>query len=82
LSPIDCTQVLKEIELYLDGELTGAACGEIKAHLSGCGSCMDRTEFRKRVSELVASKCGCEEVPSELLDRLRARLASVDPGPG
>jgi len=78
LSPIDCEEVLKEIELYLDGELEDSMCGEIREHLSGCGPCTDRAEFRRRLRELFAEKCGCEQVP----DRLRARVEALMQDPG
>ena len=80
MSPIDCEQVLREIELYLDGELhDDVEMGEIREHLSRCGPCMDRSEFRKHVRELLAAKCGCNEVPEHLLERVQALLR--DPGP-
>ena len=79
MSPTDCAQVLKEIELYLDGELTASACNEIKAHLSECIPCTDHAEFRKRLAELIGRKCGCEEAPAELIERIRFRLEGAEP---
>lgn len=78
LSPIDCKEVLREIELYLDGELMGGDCAEIEAHLSGCGPCMDRSEFRRRLRELLAHSCACDEVPASLRERVDALLREPD----
>ncbi len=74
MSPVDCEHVLKEIELYLDGELGGEVCAEIREHLSGCSPCMGRTEFRRRLRGLLAAKCGCEEMPAELRERIQFLL--------
>jgi mycothiol system anti-sigma-R factor len=70
LSPIDCQQVLKEIELYLDGELEGPEHVEIHRHLEMCGPCMDHSEFKRHVKELLKASCGCDEVPPALLARI------------
>jgi mycothiol system anti-sigma-R factor len=72
----DCEQVLREIELYLDRELDAAECVEIERHLSGCGSCLQRKEFRVGLKALVARKCGPDPTPRELMDRIRGLLAS------
>ena len=31
---VDCNEVLREIELYLDDELESGACGHIEEHLA------------------------------------------------
>lgn len=74
MSPTDCEQVLERIELYLDGELDAAVCGEIREHLMGCHPCLDRSEFRQRLKELLAAKCGCDEVPAGLHRRVESLL--------
>ncbi len=74
MSPVDCQQVLREIELYLDGELEGSMHLEIHQHLEACTPCMDHSEFKRRLKELLRAKCGCGEVPPEVLDRIRILL--------
>lgn len=68
----DCRAVLEQIELYLDGELDPALHAEVHAHLSGCGPCASHSEFQRRLKELLREKCGCDEVPPSLLERIRA----------
>jgi mycothiol system anti-sigma-R factor len=75
LSEIDCEHVLAEIELYLDGELDPETTAVLDVHLSTCTPCADRSDFKRRLKMLVASKCGCE-VPPELMERIRTRLES------
>ena len=76
MSPIDCNQVLRDIESYLDGELRGGGDAEaaMETHLSRCGPCMDRSEFRKQLRELLAKSCACDEVPARLRERVEALL--------
>lgn len=78
MSPIDCEQVLSQIEVYLDGELEGAVCGDIREHLQDCGPCTDRAEFLRRLQELIAARCACQEVPPDLMERIQALIR--DPG--
>jgi len=70
LSPTDCEHVLRQIELYLDGELDPAIRVEVSSHLSTCHPCTDHAEFHKRMKELLRSKCGCEP-PAHLVERIR-----------
>ena len=73
---IDCEKVLREIELYLDHELEASECTEIEHHLTGCGTCLQRKEFRQTLRVLVAKKCGPGPAPDELLERIKNLLAS------
>jgi mycothiol system anti-sigma-R factor len=74
--------VLREIELYLDGELEGSVHLEIHRHLEVCTPCMDHSEFKRRLKELLRTTCGCEDVPPQVLSRIRRLLdvpSSEDP---
>ena len=77
---IDCDQVLREIELYLDEELESGQCREIEEHLGGCGPCLQRKEFKESLRLLVAKKCGPGPAPDELLARIRSLLSGDSPG--
>jgi mycothiol system anti-sigma-R factor len=74
LSPTDCEHVLKQIELYLDGELVSSMRVEIEEHLGDCDPCSGHAAFQRRLKEVLRSKCGCDQVPPELVERLRALL--------
>jgi len=73
----DCRKVLEQVELYLDGELEAAVRLEIDEHLEACGPCMDRSEFQRSLKELIRAKCGCDELPPQVLERLRSTLAHL-----
>ena len=72
----DCEEVLREIELYLDRELDPGACSEIEHHLTACGSCLQRKEFRMHLRALVARKCSHDSTPGHLMERIKQLLAS------
>ena len=75
MSPIDCERALRQIELYLDGELGGFERAEVEEHLSGCSPCTGHSEFQRRLKEMLRTKCGCDEVPPEVVERIRAVLS-------
>jgi mycothiol system anti-sigma-R factor len=79
LSKTDCEHVLQRIELYLDGELVESLRIEVERHLGGCDPCTGHAEFQQRLKDVLRSKCGCNEIPSELVERLRA---SIEPPHG
>ena len=75
----ECLKVLEQIELFLDGELDVGVSREIQHHLEACGPCMDHSEFQRRLKELVREKCGCDQAPAHLLDRIRSVLGESAP---
>ena len=83
LSPTDCEHVLKQIELYLDGELVGSLRVEIERH-QVAATLQRARRLPAKLKEVLRSKCGCQ-VP-ELVRPRRARtgpnvLARRQPDP-
>ena len=74
----ECEEALLDIQRFLDGELGTSETDLIDAHLHECTPCMERADFKRHVKDLIASRCGCDEVPQGLKDRLAATL-SADP---
>jgi mycothiol system anti-sigma-R factor len=68
---------LKQIELFLDGELEGGMRAEMEEHLGRCGPCTDHSDFQRRLRELLKAKCGCDEVPASLLERVRTLIGET-----
>jgi mycothiol system anti-sigma-R factor len=79
LSPIDCEEVLRRLELYLDGELAGGLCLEIEEHLVTCSPCTGHSDFHRKLKEMLRSKCGCHEVPAHVLEQVRVVLEREPP---
>ena len=67
----DCEHVLRQIELYLDGELVGVERVEIERHLGECGGCSGHSEFQQRLKQMLRAKCGCDSAPEALVERIR-----------
>jgi mycothiol system anti-sigma-R factor len=70
LSEISCEEVLKEVELYLDGELDPDRAAHLREHLTGCSPCLDRAEFQQKLKEIIRAKVRCE-APDTLVVRVR-----------
>ncbi|MBI3648376.1 MAG: mycothiol system anti-sigma-R factor [Actinobacteria bacterium] len=74
----ECQETLRQIERFLDGELDPGIRAVIDKHLSSCSPCMERAEFRKHLKELIASKCGRDRMPADLLRRVEAMIDAQD----
>jgi anti-sigma factor (TIGR02949 family) len=84
LSGTDCDEVLRDLDLYLDGELPAARARTVERHLSECSPCLARGEFRRRVIEIVRTKCRSprEEPPASLHVRIRRSIRlQISSGP-
>ena len=73
----DCTETLLEVEAFLDGEVDRALAERITNHLSDCSPCTDKTEFRRHLKDLVASRCIERDVPDALRERIRTIIAEA-----
>lgn len=76
-----CDDLAERIERFVDGDLDAAETRELDAHLDDCLPCSTERELRARIRQLVREGCG-ERAPSDLVDRVRARLAEVATAPG
>lgn len=76
---ITCGEVLAELSEYLSGDLESDRRGQLEAHVAGCDVC---AQFGGRFGELVArlrsELLGVSPIPAEVVDRLAARLATLD----
>jgi mycothiol system anti-sigma-R factor len=67
----DCNDTLRELETFLDDELSPEAVQHIRGHLDGCIDCQQAFEFQAELRQVVHQKCQHDELPPGLLDRLR-----------
>jgi mycothiol system anti-sigma-R factor len=70
----DCGEVLAEVFLYLDGEMTTERTERIRHHLDECSPCLRKYGVEQEVRALVARCCGGDRAPDALRDRVRVRL--------
>lgn len=75
----NCTEVLEDLQRYLDGEMPEPRVGQLRDHLAECYPCADRATFEEQVRALVRECCH-ETAPPGLIARIRARLDEVSAG--
>ena len=73
----ECDVVIDEVYLYLDLECSEDRRMLIAKHLEECTSCLREYGIEHEVKALVARSCGDETAPTELRNRLRAKLGEL-----
>ena len=66
----DCSATLKELDRFLDGELTVQTRTAIHHHLDGCPDCYGAFDFHAELKLVVRAKCNNDEMPADLLSRI------------
>ncbi len=74
---IECGDILTEVYLFLDLECADDRRAVIQTHLDECSPCLREFGIEQEVKILVARCCGAERAPSELRERLRAKIAAL-----
>jgi len=65
----DCNETLRELYLYLDGELTDDDRRGIKRHLDDCSPCLEAFDFEAELRLVLRQRC-VDEVPESLRERI------------
>jgi len=66
----DCNETLRELEQFLDDELSPEAHDAIHAHLGGCEHCLEAFDFHAELRQVIAVKCRSDELPPGLLAKI------------
>jgi mycothiol system anti-sigma-R factor len=66
----DCNETLRELEAFLDHELSPQTHVAIRAHLEGCPDCLQTFDFHAELKIVVAKKCRNDEMPPGLMDKI------------
>lgn len=72
-----CSEVLKNVYLYLDGEDDPEVHGHIRIHLDECAPCLRQYGLENAVKALVARCCGGDPIPTDLRERVLVRIQQV-----
>lgn len=67
---VDCRETLRELDRFLDDELTIEVRASIHHHLDGCMDCLSAYDFHAELKAVVAQKCHNDEMPAGLLSRI------------
>ena len=74
----DCDATLRELEAFLDTELSPSAHHAIQEHLDGCLHCLHTFDFHAELRQVIATKCHNDEMPAGLLDKIQACFGDID----
>ena len=66
----DCNDALRELERFLDKELSENARETIHSHLEGCPDCLQTFDFHAELRTVIATKCHNDEMPPGLLSKI------------
>ncbi len=66
----DCNSTLRELDRFLDSELTTETRTQIQHHLEGCPDCYGAFDFHAELKHVVRAKCNNDEMPPDLLSRI------------
>jgi mycothiol system anti-sigma-R factor len=69
-APRDCNQTLRELDVFLDGELSDEQHDAITHHLNGCMDCLGAFDFHAELKSVVSQKCQNDEMPPDLLAKI------------
>jgi mycothiol system anti-sigma-R factor len=73
----DCSEVLAEVWLYLDQECDCERRKLLQHHLDECRPCLEQYGISVQLKALLARKCGGEQAPLELRQRLRDSIQAL-----
>lgn len=66
----DCQDTLRELDVFLDDELSDGARASIRHHLEGCPDCLSAFDFHAELKQVIHDKCLNDEMPADLLSRI------------
>lgn len=71
---LDCSAVIADVWLMLDRECDESSRARLERHLQECGSCFAAYGIEEKVKSLIGRKCGGEQAPEGLRERLTIEL--------
>jgi mycothiol system anti-sigma-R factor len=66
----DCKQTLRELDAFLDDEISTSTREQIHVHLEGCVDCLQAFEFHVELKAAIRRKCSSDEMPPSLLAKI------------
>jgi mycothiol system anti-sigma-R factor len=74
---IDCSEVLRDVYLYLDDETDDELRNRIRQHLDACTPCLKQFGLEQDVRSLIARTCGGDRAPAHLHERIKVRITEI-----
>ena len=66
----NCRETIRELDAFLDGELSDGVRTHIHEHLNGCIDCLQAFDFEAELKIAIRRKCSNDELPPGLLGRI------------
>ena len=74
---IDCSEVIRDVYLYLDDETDDVLRNRIRQHLDSCAPCLKQFGLEQDVRSLIARSCGGDRAPASLHERIKVRITEI-----
>ena len=71
---INCRDCARELNPYLDRELSDDDVVQVRDHLEACGGCQHLFQFEESLRRLVRVRCQEQGAPQSLRERITIRL--------
>lgn len=78
----DCAETLRELDVFLDGEISESQRDAIRHHLDGCMDCLGAFDFHAELKMVIHEKCNNDELPPGLLSKIEACFGEDFDGDG
>lgn len=66
----NCNETIRELDAFLDGELSDDVRTHIHSHLDSCMDCLQAFDFQAELKLAIRRKCTTDELPPGLLGRI------------
>ena len=66
----DCNETIRELDAYLDGELSDEVRDHVHLHLDGCMDCLQAFDFHAELKATIRRKCSSDEIPPTLMAKI------------
>lgn len=71
---MNCNEAISDLYTFLDNEVAALRKNRIEWHLRRCPPCASAFHFEESLQVKVRLACSGEEIPVELIERLRALI--------
>jgi mycothiol system anti-sigma-R factor len=66
----NCKETIRELDTFLDDELSDDVRSHIHEHLDSCTDCLQAFDFQAELKQAIRRKCQNEELPAGLIGRI------------
>lgn len=66
----NCNETIRELDAFLDGELSDDLRTHIHDHLDSCMDCLQAFDFHAELKQAIRRKCRTDEMPANLMSRI------------